>query len=220
MRKMIIFFMSLAILTRGVELTKDVFPELPEMMMLSDGFVIKKGVVKKCGPELVTITGASGLKSVRYEAFPDDVRSQLEKFRPGGPRWFPGDTGGSTLNIEGQIFIQTQGSSSYKFGNVTVYAFDLNLLSNFSAPGTVVRLQKPIHQAETDADGKFTIKVPKGRAYFIFAQASRFVAAGVDSYTQNFEWRVPMSAVRKGQLLKMSADYRYPSSQVEIEPQT
>ena len=201
----------------GPEKPQPPFPQLPESLILSDGYVIKKGVVRKCGPELVVfVSGAGVIKSARYEALPDDVRSQLEQFRLGGPRWFPGETSGNTDAIEGQLFIQTNGAGAYKFGNTTVYAFDLALLSAFSSD-RLVRLPKPINQVDTDGDGKFVLKVPRSRPYFIFAQAHRLLS---DGGVERIEWRVPMSAVRKGKTLSLSSDYRFPYSYVEIEPQS
>lgn len=196
-----------------------IYPELPEVIMLSTGRVLKKAVVKKCGPELVTLGGTGWVQSVRYDALPDDVRSVLEPFRPGGAQWFAGDTSGNTIEIDGQIFIQTQGTSSYKFGNVPVYIFDLHLLSRFSGDTRQVNLPRPLHKTTTDADGKFRLKVPKTKPYFIFAQAYRVVASGEISETLGYEWRVPMNAVRKGQQLRLASDYRYPQSEVVIEEQ-
>lgn len=195
------------------------FPALPEVVMLSTGRILKKPVVKKCGSEMVVLGGSGWTESVRYEALPDDVRSVLEPFRPGGARWFAGDTSANTLEIDGQIFIQTQGASSYKFGNVDVYLFDLHVLSRFSGDTKQIHLPRPLHKTTTDADGKFKLRVPKTKPYFIFAQSSRMVVAGESSETLLYEWRVPMSAVRKGQTLKLASDYRFPVSDVTIEEQ-
>jgi hypothetical protein len=210
----------LAILAIGtIQAAEPAYPALPEVVMLSTGLVLKKAAVKKCGPELVTVGGAGWSNSIRYEAFPDDVRSLLEPFRPGGARWFPGDTSANTIDIDGQIFIQTAGASSYKFGNIDVYLFDLNLLSRFSGDTRKINLPRPIHKTTTDADGKFRLRAPKNRPYFIFAQAQRLTAGVQTTAIENFEWRVPMSAVRKGQILNLASDYRFPRSQVEIEEQ-
>lgn len=216
MKRMILFLSLLFATSAATEVT---YPTLPEVVMLSTGRVLKKAVVKKAGPELVTVGGNGWSESVRYEAFPDDVRSVLEPLRPGGARWFPGDTSANTLEIEGQIFIQTVGASSYKFGNVDVYLFDSHALSRFSGDTTLVHLPRPIHKTTTDADGKFKLRVPKNKPYFIFAQTSRERPGVETMITETYEWRVPMSAVRKGQTLKLSSDYRYPLSQVEIEEQ-
>jgi flagellin-like hook-associated protein FlgL len=154
---------------------------------------------------------------LRYEALPDDIRAIAEQKRPGGARWFAGDTSGNTEAINGQIFVQTKGNSSYKFGNTTVYAFDLSLLGNFTDGSKSVNLPKPIHQTTTDADGKFTLKVPIDRPYFIFSQANRLMVDGINTSNEGHEWRVPMSQVRAGKLLILSNDNDLPVSKVEIE---
>jgi hypothetical protein len=195
------------------------YPVLPDVVMLSTGRVLKKPVVRKCGAEMVVLAGTGWTQSVRYDALPDDVRSALEPFRPGGAQWFSGDTSANTIEIEGQIFVQTNGASSYKFGDTEVYLFDLYALEKFTGDGTMVLLPKPIHKTTTDADGKFKLRVPKNKPYFIFAQTSRFIAAGELSSTERYEWRVPMSAVRKGQTLRLASEFRYPSSLVQIEEQ-
>lgn len=187
---------------------------------LADGRVLRNVTFGRAGADTVVLRAASGPVAVRYEALPDDVRAAAEKRRPGGPRWFAGDTSGNTDTVEGQVFIQTAGAGSYKFGEVDVYAFDLALLQNFHHPSQgVVRLPRPIHRTTTDADGRFTLKLPRDRPYFIFAQASRLRVAGPDTWTERFEWRVPMDAVRAGKPLLLSSDHRTTyTARLEIEP--
>lgn len=214
MKKFIIPIWALALVCAlGAQELK--YPVLPEVVMLSTGRILKKPVVKKCGAEMVVLGGQGWSQSVRYDVLPDDVRSALEPFRPGGAQWFAGDTSDNTTEIQGQIFIQTQGSSSYKFGNVDVYLFDLHLLSRFSGDTRRINLPRPMHKTTTDGDGKFTLKVPKTRPYFIFAQAWRAIDVGSVSY----EWRVPMNAVKKGELLRLASEHRFSRSEVEIEEQ-
>lgn len=189
------------------------------VVRLSDGRVLRNVTFARYGGQTVTLRSHAGPVTVRYEALPDDVRSAAEQKRPGGPKWFAGDTSENTLSIEGQVFIATAGAGAYKFGNVDVYAFDVAAWQSFSQRSQGgVRLPRPIHKVTTDADGKFTLKVPVDRAFFIFAQASRLRTAGLDSWTERFEWRVPMSAVREGQLLRLSDQHREPfTERLEIE---
>lgn len=200
--------------TESVDFTRPV-----GIIRLSDGRVLKNVTFVKFGADIVLMRSNLGPVGVRYEALPEDIRASAEQKRPGGPRWFAGDTSGNTEKIEGQIFIQTAGASSYKFGNTNVYAFDLYALDYFNQLGKPIHLPKPIHVTTTDADGKFTLKVPLDRPYFIFAQAERLTgdAASQNLSTSTYEWRVPMSAVRKGKLLLLSSDFRFSSSNVEIE---
>ena len=203
---------SLLAVESSIDLTKPV-----PVMRLSDGRVLKNTTFVKFGPETVLVRSNLGPLGIRYEAFSDDVRAAAEQKRPGGPRWFAGDTSGNTETINGQIFVQTAGNSSYKFGNVEVYAFDLGALDNFNQPAKKIYLPKPIHVTTTDADGKFTLKVPLDRPYFIFAQASRLLVNGTESYNEGHEWHIPMSAIRRGKLLLLSNENRSPVTAVEIE---
>lgn len=188
------------------------------VVRLSDGRVLKNVTFSRFGAETVTMRSQLGPVTVRYEALPDDVRSEAERKRPGGPKWFAGDTSGNTRAIEGQVFIQTQGAGAYKFGNVEVYAFDLAALSRFEQGGGAVQLPRPIHRTTTDADGKFVLKVPRDRACFIFVEASRLRAVGVDTWTERFQWRVADSEVRAGRPLLLSQDNRAAPREVTIEP--
>jgi hypothetical protein len=187
---------------------------------LADGRVLRNVTFGRAGADTMVLRSTSGPVAVRYEALPDNVRAEAERRRPGGPRWFAGDTSGNTDSVEGQLFIQTAGAGSYKFGDTEVYAFDLSLLQNFHHPSQgVVRLPRPIHRTTTDADGRFTLKLPKDRPYFIFAQASRLRVAGPDTWTERFEWRVPMDAVRPGKPLLLSGEHRTEyTARLQIEP--
>lgn len=203
-------------LAAGASAQVDLSKPVP-VMRLADGRVLKNVQFVKFGPATVTLKSHLGAAVIRYEFLPDDVRAAAEQQRAGGAKWFPGDTSGNTEKIEGQVFIQTQGESSYKFGNTTVYAFDLALLSNLeNAQGKLIRLPRPIHTTTTDADGKFTLKVPMDRPYFIFCQASRLVDASIGA-SATYEWRVPMSAVRQGKLLTLASDHRFSPTKVQIE---
>lgn len=188
------------------------------LIRLPDGRVLKNATPVKYTASVVVLKCNLGTVQVRYEFLPEDLRAELEQKRPGGARWFPGETSGNTDTINGQVFIQTKGNSSYKFGNFDVYAFDLTVLHDFGSPSQFVRLPKPINKTTSDADGKFTIKVPKDRPYFLFTQATRIVPdANNTTKTEGFEWRVPMSEIRPSRLLMLSNDNYFPLSKVEIE---
>jgi hypothetical protein len=162
-------------------------PKPIDALRLPDGRVLKKAVLAEFKAEHVLVRHAGGAAVVRYEFLPDAVRGTAEQKRPGGPRWFPGDTSADTLKYSGQVYVQTRGSGPYKFGATPVYVFDLNYLEFWKQPG-VVRLPKAIYETVTDADGKFTISVPADRPFFIFAQATRLVSS---DHTEQLEWRVP-----------------------------
>lgn len=214
--KLLILFALIAaagITARAVDLSKPV-----PVIRLADGRVLKNVTFSKFGGETVVMKSNLGAVVVRYDALPDDVRSAAEQKRPGGAKWFAGDTSGNSEKIEGQVFVQTQGAGAYKFGNCEVYAFDLSALSYFDATKQgKVYLPRPIHRTVTDGDGKFTLIVPVDRPFFVFVQASRLIDGGGFPLTQKFEWRIPMSDIRKGRLLLLSNDNRSSLSDVQVE---
>jgi hypothetical protein len=57
-------------------------------------------------------------------------------------------------------------------------------------------LQSPIHAAETDAEGKFVIEVPRTGRFVIAAQARR----SVGDYTEHYYWLQPVSLEGQQQL--------------------
>ncbi len=207
------FCLNSCLIAEGINLSKPV-----PVIRLPDGRVLKAVTFAKFNFENVLLRSSLGSIVVRYDALPDDVRAAAEQKRPGGAKWFPGDTSGNTETVTGQIFIQTRGNSSYKFGNVTVYAFDINSLTNLDVPSDQTpRLPKPIHQTTSDADGKFQLKVPLDRPYFIFAQATRLIVVGSNTENENYEWHVPVSAIRAGKQLLLSGENAMTGRLVEIE---
>lgn len=196
----------------GVDLSKPV-----PVMRLSDGRIMKNVEFTKFGVVVVSTKSNLGHVGLRYEALPDEVRAAAEQKRPGGPKWFAGDTSGNTRTISGQVFVQTRGAGAYKFGNVDVYAFDISALSYFDGSARLVRLPKPIYRTTTDADGNFSVKVPLDRTCFIFVEASRLRTAGLDSWTERHQWRIAESAARAGKPLMLTQDNAKTPRAVEIE---
>jgi len=164
----------------------------------------------------IFIRHRAGSMALRYEALPDELRAVAEQKRPGGPRWFPGDTAERQLAIEGQVFVTTRGASTYKFGEVKVYAFDAQHLDAWNRVGfdKVVRLPKALAVATTDADGKFKLSVPKDTVYFLFCQTSRLIG----NETEYNEWRVPGETFKNPKEAYLSGKNLSPRTEkVEIE---
>lgn len=160
---------------------------------LADGRILQDVKFVSFKPLDVVIRHRAGPMAIRYEALPDDIRAAAEQQRPGGPKWFPGETAQNSITVEGQVFVQTVGAGAYKFGEAKVYAFAAEHLTAWErvGRGQVVQLPKPLAVATTDGDGKFRLTMPKDTPYFIFCQATRLLVAGSTSYTELNEWRVP-----------------------------
>lgn len=174
-----------AALAAEVDLSKP----LPRLR-LPDGRILQDVTFVNFKTLDIFVRHKAGSLSLRYEALPDEVRAAAEQKRPGGPRWFPGDTVANSISIEGQVFVQTRGAGAYKFGEVKVYAFASAHLDAWKRVGfdQVVRLPKPLSVSTTDGDGKFRLNVPRDTPYFLFCQTSRLFADGSHEFN---EWRVP-----------------------------
>ena len=194
----------------AVDLTKPI-----PTVALADGRVMKNVTFANYRADTVLMRYAGGAMAIRYEFLPADVRAAVEEKRPGGPRTPAADTGAKTISIAGQCFVQTQGAGSYIFGNVTVYAFDLEYLKTWETTNALsVKLPAPITEAVTDAQGRFKLSIPENRPYFIFAQAQRTVGGHIE----RLEWHVPNSEIKPGvDLLLSNAPWRVTWRQVDIE---
>ena len=89
--------------------------------------------------------------------------------------------------IDGQIFVVTQGAGTYKLSLVSVF----------------VQKQsgEPVATVKTDADGKFSLKLPRGE-YAFKAYASRKVW----DETEFYEWDVPVRLEQAKQQVFLSND--------------
>jgi hypothetical protein len=120
--------------------------------------------------------------------------------------------------VSGQVFVSTQGGENFKLGAVQIGLFtrdaidalvpavkkyaDYKLQHDFfdrvyySGAFYFPYFQFPIQTAESDADGKFALEVPKTGRFVIAAQAKRSVG---DS-TERYYWLQPISLEGKQQL--------------------
>lgn len=204
------FFLVTALSAADVDLSKPV-----AVVRLADGQILQNVAFAGFKTETVLLKHAGGFSVVRYEFLPADLRAAAELKRPGGPRYFAGETAAEKVTISGQVFIQTVGLASYKLGNVAVYAFQADSLELLNAPIGIPQLPKPIAQTVTDADGRFKLTVPKGTPYFLFAQAERGMSDGT---TERFEWHVPDSEIKYPDQVNLSDHWRYSYRRVQIEP--
>lgn len=186
------FYAFAALVMQGAEPAKP-FP----LVELSDGRVLRNVTLANPTRSTILLRPAGGAAVLlRYEFLPSGVREAAEAMRPGGPLT-KGEAPPKPVELRGQLFITTNGAGAYKFSAVTVYAFPAELFSAGENTRTTVDLPAPLARATTDGDGRFTIKVPGGPAFFIFAQASRLVGG----YMEKHQWRVAASQAVEGELL-------------------
>ncbi|HEY8560210.1 MAG TPA: hypothetical protein VIL74_07525 [Pyrinomonadaceae bacterium] len=94
---------------------------------------------------------------------------------------FAGET-----EVEGQMFIVTKGAGNYKLGLVTIFFF---------------RGSEPVASVKTDADGKFSIKIPRGE-YIIQAASSRKIFDDTEFY----KWNLPVKLTEAKHQIFLSND--------------
>ena len=125
---------------------------------------------------------------------------------------------GSDDTIEGRIFIHAYGHDPYSFSDCEVFAFDLSAISRLAGPrAETVKLPKPISKTITDTTGRFKLKVPKDRPYFVFAQAMQEVDPGPPAGYKLWQWQVPMSAILEEKKLLLSTHNNSPPRLVDFE---
>jgi hypothetical protein len=120
--------------------------------------------------------------------------------------------------VSGQVFISSSGGQSFKLGAVQVGLFArdaidvllpaLKRYADFQIQASGISgiyrsgsfyfdfLQSPIQTAETDADGRFVMQVPKTGAYVIAARGARRVGGDIEHYY----WLQPVSLGGQQQL--------------------
>ena len=94
----------------------------------------------------------------------------------------------SKTTLNGEVFVATQGGQSVKLGAVPVHIFREEKAKPL-ADTVFDHLDKADFSTTTDADGKFSVKVPEG-FYIVVAQADRRTFDGTDHY----KWKVLVSA--------------------------
>jgi hypothetical protein len=135
-----------------------------------------------------------------------DLKRSQEQFQASEQRALQSYESAAKGTVSGQVFVCTHGGENFKLGAVQVALFardgvDILLAGlknkiehdffdgNRSGAFYFAYLQLPIQTAETDADGKFAIEVPKTGRFVIAAQAKR----SVGNYTERYYWLQPVS---------------------------
>ena len=148
-----------------------------------------------------------------------DLKHALEQFQSDEQRASQTYQSATKGTLSGQVFVSTQGGESRKLGAVQVGlyardAIDARLAglkkyadnqkiakdrdSYYSSSFYFSYLQSAIQTAETDAEGKFAMAVPKQGSFVITAKADRYLGktyvgeTGID-VTERYYWVQPVS---------------------------
>ena len=99
----------------------------------------------------------------------------------------------SKKEVKGEVFIVTQGAGNYKLGLVNILAIPEDSIKTYASNKSsteffldpdkyFTQLPHGVATATTDADGKFTLKLPKAGRYVFAARAERKVVDKTEKY--------------------------------------
>jgi hypothetical protein len=178
-------------------------PTMPATLNLTNGTVLRNVTVVRWMRESVTVRHTGGADTIYYSyiAEPDRTtvlaaRDEAKKSQKSGSSVKPLDN-----SVKGTVSAAADNGSEVQLSGVKVYAVSLEALNLFSTDGRNVRLPKPLASAVTDEDGQFSMVVPVGEDYFIFAKAAKFFGQSWGYY----EWRVTSSQIGDRQNLTLTA---------------
>lgn len=199
MKTVLTLILACLALTLGAQ--EDNSPVMPETVTLKSGRVLRNVEVIRWESNRVVLKYAGGADPVPFSIFKDPDPSQLPAIRAAEQKAAKAaalaaakaaaaekSKGEDLIEYHGQAFIMTKGAGNYKIGGMTVLVLPPEAEEAFSSTYSTVSLPKPIAKASTDADGKFTFKLPAGQKFFLFGQSHRQLPSG---NVEEYEWRVP-----------------------------
>ena len=147
-----------------------------------------------------------------------ELKRAVEQFKAAEQRASQAYQSATKGTLSGQVFVASSGGENFKLGAVQVGLFArdaidaflaaLKLYADFKIQASGISgiyrsgsfyfdfLQSPIQTAETDADGRFVMQVPKTGAYVIAARGARRVGGDIEHYY----WLQPVSLGGQQQL--------------------
>jgi len=175
---------------------------MPPNITLTNHTVLHNVSVVRWQKESVTLKHTGGADTIYYNyiAEPDRttvlaVRDDAIKNGKANPSAKPVDN-----SVRGTIAVAAEDGSEVQLSGIRVYAVRLDALDLLSSNVTKVRLPKPLASTVTGADGQFSMVVPPGEEFFIFAKAEKLIGQS----WQHYEWRVPISQVGDRQSVTLS----------------
>lgn len=182
-------------------------PTMPASIKLTNGVTLRNVSVVRWMRESVTLKHAGGADTIYYSYIAEPDRTTVLAVRDDAIKNHKTDLSAKPVDnsVKGMIMISGAGGE-VPLGGVKVYAVPMDALGLLSSPVTRIRLPKPLASGVTGADGQFSMVVPAGSDYFIFAKAQRMVGQNWEHY----EWRVPISQVGDKQSVTLTSDGNVP----------
>jgi hypothetical protein len=180
-------------------------PTLPANITLSNGTILHNVSVVRWMRESVTLKHTGGADTIYYAYVAEPDRTTLLAVRDEAMK-HKKDEKTDTSIVKGMITVSTPDSGDVPLAGVKVYAVKAEALGRFATDGALVSLPKALANTVTGADGTFSLTVPPGEEYFIFAKSARLVGQTWEHY----EWRLPMSQVSDRQDVQLTSASNVP----------
>jgi hypothetical protein len=177
-------------------------PTMPANIKLTNGTILRNVSVVRWLRESVTLRHTGGADTIYYNYIAEPDRKTVLAVRDDAIKNGKTDLSPKHTNnlVKGTISVSSDEGAEIQLSGVTVYAVPIDALNMLSTNATRLRLPKPLATAVTGPDGQFSMTVPAGEDFFIFAKATKFVGQS----WQHYEWRVPISQVADRQSLTLT----------------
>lgn len=191
-------------------------PTLPANITLSNGTVLHKVSAVRWMRESVTLRHTGGADTIYYAYIAEPDRTTVLAVRDDALKKKKTEKPDAS-SVRGMIVVSTPDSGDLPLGNVKVYAIKIEAINRFATEGALVSLPKALATATTGADGTFSLTVPPGEDYFIYAKSAKFMGQAWEHY----EWRLPISQVADRQNIQLTSASNVPLGEqkgVAFEP--
>lgn len=177
-------------------------PTMPSTLTLTNGTVLHNVTVIRWLKDSVTVKHTGGADTIRYNYISEDDRAAVLAARDEAMKHQKADSSPKPADnsVKGTVFVAGDDGADAPLAGVAVYAVRMDALGMLSTDLTRVVLPKPLASSVTGADGQFSMVVPAGEDFFIFAKATKFVG----QVWQHYEWRLPISQVGDRQGLALN----------------
>jgi hypothetical protein len=180
-------------------------PTLPATITLSNGTVLHNVSAIRWMKESVTLKHTGGADTVYYAYIAEPDRTTVLAVRDDALKKKKAEKPDPSA-VRGLILVSTPDSGDIPLANVKVYAIKIEAINRFATEGALVSLPKALATATTGADGAFSLTVPPGEDYFIYAKSAKFMGQAWEHY----EWRLPISQVADRQNVQLTSASNVP----------